>query len=364
MRTARSSSVEPASRSAAAEGTARPAGLADADLLALYRAMVEVRVFDTRMLMLQRQGRIGFYGPITGQEAATVASGFALGERDWVVPALREGALATLRGMPLEDAVAQCIGNVRDRARGRQMPCHYSWPKGRYVPMSSCVGNQLPAAVGIALAAKLRGDPAVVMAYLGDGATSTPDFHAAANFAGVWKAPVVFFCQNNHWAISVPAAAQTASETLAVKASAYGFEGFRIDGNEALEVFEATRRAVEKARSGGGPTLIEAFTYRILGHTSSDDPTRYRDEAEVRAWKGRDPVERLRARLEALGLSDRARDERLREEIDARVQAAIREVEAAPPPEPDSIFGDVLAEPTPALREQREEFRRFPRARA
>ena len=359
MRTARRDVPETAARAAGPAEPARGEILPDEVLLALYRAMVEVRVFDARMLTLQRQGRIGFYGPITGQEAATVGSGFALDERDWVVPALREGALAILRGMPLEDAVAQCVGNARDRARGHQMPCHYSWAKGRYVAMSSCVGNQLPAAVGIAMAAKLRRDPIVVLAYLGDGATSTPHFHAAANFVGVWKAPVVFFCQNNHWAISVPAARQTASETIAAKAAAYGFEGVRIDGNDAIAVYEATRRAVGKARGGGGPTLIEAVTYRILGHTSSDDPTRYRDEAEVRAWKERDPIERLRARLEARSLWDRSREERLREEVDARVQAAIREVEAAPPPEPETIFGDVTAEPTPALREQREELRRL-----
>ena len=333
-------------------------GLSPERLLALYRAMVQVRVVDTRMLMLQRQGRIGFYGPITGQEAATVGSAFALEERDWVVPALREGAAAVLRGMPLRDLVAQCIGNSLDRGHGRQMPCHYSWPKGRYVAMSSSVGNQLPAAVGIALAARLRRDPAIVIAYLGDGATSTADFHAAANFAGVWSAPVVFFCQNNQWAISVPAAKQTASETIAVKARAYGFEGVRVDGNDALEVYAATRRAVEKARAGGGPTLIEAFTYRRLGHTSSDDPTRYRDEAEGREWEKRDPIDRLRKHLESRGLWDARRDETLREELDAELQAAIRGVEGAPPPDPDAIFGDVFAEPTPALREQREELRR------
>ncbi len=359
MKAARGASTGASPRAAATA----PEGTPEADLLDLYRAMVEVRVFDTRMLMLQRQGRIGFYGPITGQEAATVGSGFALGERDWMVPALREGALAIRRGMPLEDAVAQCIGNARDRLAGRQMPCHYSWPKGRYVAMSSCVGNQLPAAVGIAMAARLRRDPVVVMAYLGDGATSTPDFHAAANFAGVWKAPVVFLCQNNHWAISVPSSRQTASETIAVKARAYGFEGVRIDGNDAAAVLETSRRAVEKARAGEGPTLIEAFTYRILGHTSSDDPSRYRDEGEVRAWKERDPVERLRGKLESLGVWDRARDDRLREEADARVQAAIREVESAAPARPGTMFEDVTAEPTPALREQREELERFLEAR-
>ncbi|HKB15065.1 MAG TPA: thiamine pyrophosphate-dependent enzyme, partial [Planctomycetota bacterium] len=224
-------------------------------------------------------------------------------------------------------------------------------------------GNQLPAAVGIAMAARLRRDPIVVMAYLGDGATSTPDFHAAANFAGVWKAPVVFFCQNNHWAISVPSSRQTAAETIAVKARAYGFEGVRIDGNDAAAVLETSRRAVGKARAGEGPTLIEAFTYRILGHTSSDDPTRYRDEEEVRAWKERDPIERLRGKLEALGAWDRARDERLREEADARVQAAIREVETAAPPRPGTMFEDVTAEPAPALREQREELERILEAR-
>jgi len=334
-----------------------PLPLPGEDLVAMFEAMVRIRVVDARMLALQRQGRIGFYGPITGQEAATVGSGWALRPEDWVVPALREGPLAVLRGMPVRDLVAQCVANSLDRAHGRQMPCHYSWPAGRYVAMSSCVGNQLPASVGIALGAKLRRDPVVVAAYLGDGATSTPDFHAAANFAGAWRAPLVFFCQNNHWAISVPARRQTASESIAAKAVAYGFEGERVDGNDVVAVFAASKRAVEKARVGGGPTLVELVTYRMLGHTSSDDPTRYRDEAEVESWRARDPIANTRALLEGLGLWSEERDETFRASVEAELQAAIREVEAASPPDLDTIFSDVYAEPSSALLEQREDLR-------
>jgi pyruvate dehydrogenase E1 component alpha subunit/2-oxoisovalerate dehydrogenase E1 component alpha subunit len=334
---------------------AAPLALPAEELQSLLEAMIRVRVVDARMLALQRQGRIGFYGPITGQEAATVGSGHALRPEDWVVPALREGALAVMRGMPLRDLVAQCMGSSLDRAHGRQMPCHYSWPRGRYVAMSSCVGNQLPAAVGIAWGVKHRGERAVVAAYLGDGATSTPDFSAAANFAGVWRVPVVFFCQNNQWSISVPARGQTSSETIAAKARAFGFEGERVDGNDVFAVVEASRRAVERAREGGGPTLLELVTYRILGHTSSDDPSRYRDEEEVASWKARDPIDRARRLLEERGLWSAEREEALRASVEEELAAAIREVESSPPPDLDTLFTDVFAEPSSALHEQRED---------
>jgi pyruvate dehydrogenase E1 component alpha subunit/2-oxoisovalerate dehydrogenase E1 component alpha subunit len=314
--------------------------------------MVLIRAMDARMVNLQRQGRIHFYGPITGQEAATVGSGYALGPDDWVFPALREAGVALLRGLPLEAMVAQCFGNARDTGKGRQMPCHYVDPVKHYVSMSSCIATQIPQAVGAAYAMKYRRARAAAIAYTGDGATSEADFHVAMNFAGVWKVPVVFFCQNNQWAITVPFKKQTATRTVAEKAVAYGFEGVRCDGNDVLACFAAARRALEKARAGGGPTLVEAVTYRVLGHTTSDDPTRYRDEAEVAPWRARDPIALFEARLKDLGLLDADGARAVEEACRAEVGAAIDAVELAPRPPVESLVEDVYAEVPQHLKEQ------------
>lgn len=321
-------------------------------LLHLYETMVRVREFDRRMLVLQRQGRIGFYGPILGQEAATVGSVAALEQRDWVFPALREGAAAIMRGLPLHVAIAQLIGNSLDRCKGRQMPCHYTFREGNYHAMSSVIGTQVTHAVGAAMAARIRGEDAVIAGYLGDGATSSNDFHAGMNFAAVYRAPVVLICQNNQWAISVPISQQMASETIAIKACAYGMPAVRVDGNDVLAVYAATREAVERARRGDGPTFLELVTYRRLGHSSSDDPSRYRDEAEVAVWERRDPVERLRRHLEGRGLWDSDRETALQDRIAAEVNEAIRQAEAASPTDRNSLVTDVFAEVTPQLEEQ------------
>jgi len=329
--------------------------LPEETLLYLYRTMVQVREFDRRMLVLQRQGRIGFYGPILGQEAATVGSVAAVQETDWIFPALREGAAAMMRGLPLHLAVAQLIGNSTDLCKGRQMPCHYTWREGRYHAMSSVIGTQISHAVGAAMGAKIRGDDAIVLGYLGDGATSSSDFHAGMNFAAVYGAPVVLFCQNNHWAISVPVSQQHASETIAIKGSAYGMPSIRVDGNDVLAVYVATAEAAERARKGQGPTFIEALTYRRLGHSSSDDPDRYRDPAEVKVWERRDPVERFRRYLTGRDLWDDDRETALQEEITAEVSTAVREAEQAGPPAPDTLITDVYADVPDALREHFED---------
>ena len=242
-------------------------------LLRLYREMVRLRTLDERMMTLQRQGRVGFYGACTGQEAATLASAIALEQSDWIFPALREGGAMLLRGFPLVPYLCQIFGNAGDETKGRQMPSHMASRSVNQVSWSSCIGTQLPQAVGAAMAARIKGDRTVIAAYMGDGATSEGDFHVAMNFAGVFKAPVVFICQNNHWAISVPTAKQTASESIAIKAQAYGFSGAKLDGNDAVAVYLAVKEAVDKARTGGGPSLIECETYRIGAHSSSDDPT-------------------------------------------------------------------------------------------
>lgn len=325
-------------------------------LKAAYRQMVLVRLLDNRMLSLQRQGRIGFYVPSTGEEASQVGSAMVLEKRDWVFPAYREPGAALWRGFPIETLIAQAYGNALDPQHGHQMPNHYGARAINYVTASSPVGTQIPHAVGAAWAAKIRKEEVVSLVYFGDGATSEGDFHAGMNFAGVFKTPTIFFCKNNQWAISVPVARQTAAKTLAQKAAAYGMEGVRVDGNDLLAVYAATKAAVEKARAGGGPTMIEALTYRIGPHSSSDDPTRYRSKEEVERWQQRDPIERTRKYLELKGLWSKDQEERQRAEIEEQIQATIKEVERHPPPAIETLFEDVYAELTPQLKEQMEAY--------
>jgi pyruvate dehydrogenase E1 component alpha subunit/2-oxoisovalerate dehydrogenase E1 component alpha subunit len=329
-----------------------PPAVPPADLKALLRHMVKMRALDQRMLSLQRQGRIGFYGTAHGQEAAVTGSAYALRPTDWVFPALREMGVSLWRGTTLKAIVCQLMGNSGDVLIGRQMPCHFSDRQVRTVAWSSVIGTQLPHAMGAAWAARHLGHDVVCMGYMGDGASSSADFHAAANFAGVFKLPLVLFCQNNQWAISVPLARQTASESIAIKAQAYGFPGVRVDGNDIVAVIEATREAVERARRGDGPTLVEAVTFRMSGHSSSDDPTRYRDADLVAEWERRDPLARLRAWLGASGALADGEEERWQEELAAEIGAAIQEAEALPPPPIETMFTDVYRDMPRHLEEQ------------
>ena len=324
------------------DGVAAPeAPLDGAARLALYRHMRRIRAVDERMSALQRQGRVGFYGSCTGQEAVVVAAGVALEPDDWVFPALRESALLLVRGLSLDRYLAQIFGNALDRTKGRQMPSHVSAREANVVSWSSAIGTQLPHAAGAAWAAKIRGQPQVAVGFLGDGATSTPDFHSALNFAGVFELPCVFVCQNNHYAISLGTERQSASRTLAEKALAYGMPGLRVDGNDVLAVYRAVRDAAETARAGGGPTFIECVTYRLGPHSSSDDPRLYRAEAEVEAWRAKDPIARLGRHLFAQGLLDERRDRELGIELTAELDAALARVEPAPAPELGTLFDDV-----------------------
>ncbi|HZS40152.1 MAG TPA: thiamine pyrophosphate-dependent enzyme [Polyangia bacterium] len=327
----------------------------------IYRGMVTIRVMDERLLAMQRQGRIGFYGEARGQEAAIIGAAAALQQNDWIVPALREAGAAIFRGLSMREYVAQIFGNGNDVARGRQLPCHPGTRAARYVTMSSCIATQLPHAVGMAWAARLKKDPIVVLGCLGDGATSEEDFHVAANFAGVYKAPVVFLCQNNQWAISTPCTQQTASRTFAVKALAYGFPGVRADGNDVFAVYSAVQAAAERARRGDGPTLVEALTYRVSAHSSSDDPTRYRDERITEAWRKKDPIARLERFLLQQGLIDEAAKQKIYADADAEVREAIAAEEPAPPPPLASLVEDVFAEVPAHLREQLAELEPVPR---
>jgi pyruvate dehydrogenase E1 component alpha subunit/2-oxoisovalerate dehydrogenase E1 component alpha subunit len=311
------------------------------DLRRLFRHIVKMRVLDQRMLSLQRQGRIGFYGTAAGQEAAVTGSAYGVRDTDWVFPALREMGVSLWRGTTVKEIVCQLIGNSGDVLIGRQMPCHFSDAKVRSVAWSSVIGTQLVHAMGAAWGAKLKKTSDVMVGYLGDGASSSSDFHAAANFAGVFRLPVVFFCQNNQWAISVPLSKQTASSSIAVKAVAYGFPGVRVDGNDLFAVIEATREAADRARRGDGPTLIEAVTFRMGGHSSSDDPTRYRDAGLVGEWERRDPLTRLRHYMNAQHLLTDADEATWTEELNGEIGVAIQEAEALPPPAIETLFTDV-----------------------
>jgi pyruvate dehydrogenase E1 component subunit alpha len=322
------------------------------DLRALFRHMLKMRVLDQRMLSLQRQGRIGFYGTATGEEAAVTGSAYALRPTDWVFPALRQMGVSLWRGTTIPEIICQLIGNRGDVLIGRQMPCHFSDRRVLTVAWSSVIATQLPHAMGAAWAAKLQKHDTVMMGYMGDGASSSGDFHAAANFAGVYGLPVVFFCQNNQWAISVPLTQQTASESIAVKAVAYGFPGVRVDGNDVLAVVAATREAVDRARRGEGPTLIEAVTFRMGGHSSSDDPTRYREATQVADWERRDPLARFRAWLAETGVLEQGMEERWTQELNEEIGAAIQAAEAIGPPPIESMFADVYASMPRHLEEQ------------
>ena len=330
------------------DGTLQPGmkpPLSDEETVSLFEKMVFIRLADQRALMLQRQGRFGTYAPCWGQEACQVGSASMLGKGDWIFPAFRELAATLTMGVPLKTFFLYWMGNeMGSRA-----------PEGiNVMPVAIPVGTQPLHAVGVAWAAKLKGEKIVTLTYFGDGATSKGDFHEAMNLAGVFKTPTIFFCQNNQFAISVPRKMQTASATLAQKAVAYGFDGIQVDGNDLFAVMAATKEAVEKARSGGGPTFIEGVTFRFGPHTTADDPTKYRTEEEIEPWKPRDPFVRLRLYLKGKGLWNEEAEERATEEGQKQIDEAVKEAEAVPAPAPEEIFQYVFAEMTPPLKEQLE----------
>jgi len=308
----------------------------------MYRAMLLGRRFDERMLRLQRQGRVGTFAPIKGQEAAQIGSVAALRKTDWMVPSFRETAAMLWRGWPMEQLLLFFSGFLEG---GRPEPDQ------RDLPICIPVSTQLLHAVGLAYAAQYRGDDAVVMAYCGDGATSEGDFHEAMNFAGVWHVPLVFLVQNNQWAISVPLKKQTHSRTLAQKALAYGFPGLQVDGNDVLAVYAASREALERAREGDGPTLIECVTYRLGVHTTSDDPTKYRSAEEVAAWERKDPLTRFTGYLKQRQLLEPG----LEEAVEADIARGVKAFEAVGPPDPLAVFDHVYGSPPASLAAQRAE---------
>jgi 2-oxoisovalerate dehydrogenase E1 component alpha subunit len=325
-------------------------------MLRAFRLMTMGRAADERCVNLQRQGRLGFYVQSEGQEGAQAGCGLAVEPVDWLFPAYRELTVALARGITMKTLIEQFFGNSLDVLKGRQMPCHYGYRDFRFVSPSSPVGTQIIQAVGFAKGLMYKGEKAVTVAFFGDGATSSNDFHAGMNFAGVYKVPVVFFCQNNGWAISLPREKQTKSATLAMKAEAYGFPGVKVDGNDFVEVYKAVKVARQRAFEGKGPTLIEAETFRIGAHSTSDDPSRYRSTSLLLSWKEKDPIDRLRKTIIERGWMTESEAEAVRDEARAEVQRIIQEVERAPPMAPDSIFDDVTKDMSPQLAAERTEF--------
>ncbi len=342
------------------DGSADPSEglLPDAEVKRLYRWMVLNREMDRRMTTLQRQGRIGFYIGSVGEEATVFGTMAAMEDRDWIFPCYREHGGALLRGMPLSTFICNLFGNAGDRMQGHQMPCHEAWQPGRYLSISAPIATQIPQAVGAAWAARIRKEDMVALTWFGEGATSANDFHTGLNFAGVRKAPVVLVCRNNGWAISVPRERQTAAETIAQKALAYGIHGERVDGNDLLAVHAATRRARARAAAGEGPTLLECVTYRMEGHSTSDDPKAYRPPEILEPWKRKDPIRRVRLYLGKRGLLADAEEKRIEAEVKEEIKQALAEAEAFEKKPPlETLFDNVYARPLRQQREQLEEIR-------
>lgn len=321
----------------------------DGDLsLHIYRLMLSARLLDERCIKMQRQGRIGTYGPCRGQEACHCAATVVMKPEDWVVHAFREPGSFYHRGWPLE-TVLKFWGGYEEGCRP---------PDGvNDTPIAVPIASQIPHAMGIAWGMKLRGDNRAVLCYCGDGGTSEGDFHEALNFAGVYNLPVVFFIQNNQWAISIPREAQTASETIAQKCVAYGFDGLQLDGNDPLAVYVGTKEAVDRAKSDGGPTLIEAVTYRLGVHTTADDPTKYRSDEEVKRWEKLDPIPRFQKYLLNRKLLDKKLVDEIEKDVLKEVADAVDRYEASRDVDPLECFPHTYAELPDELIEQKEEFR-------
>lgn len=315
----------------------------------MYEMMVLTRRFDERMFNLQRQGRIGTFARVLGQEGAQLGAAYALEDRDWLVPAFRETGAQLFRGMKPEHILQYWGGDERGNIV----------PEGlRMLPTCIPVGTHMLHAAGIAWAMKNEGEDAVALTAFGEGATSEGDFSEAMNFAGVYELPVIFLCQNNQWAISVPYHKQTAACTVAQKAIGYGMPGIQVDGNDIFAVYRATREAAERARNGEGPTLIEAHTYRLGDHTTSDDARRYREAEDVAEWEAKDPLLRLGLYMRAQGLLDDEGEQSVREAADERVARAVEIFESVDSPAPEEIFAHVYATMPRHLEQQQEELLR------
>jgi pyruvate dehydrogenase E1 component alpha subunit len=324
-------------------------------LLKAYRTIVLTRYIDERMITLQRQGTISFAMSSLGEENCAVASAAALEPQDWMYPQYREAGIFFWRGGSPRQYIHHMFCDALDGISGRQMPNHFGSRALNIVQVSSPIGTKIPHAAGSAYAMKLQKENCISICYFGEGASSEGDFHVGVNFAAVRKAPVIFFCRNNGYAISTPANEQFASDGIACKGVGYGIEGIRVDGNDFFAVYEVISKARKKCLEGKGPILIEAMTYRLGAHSTSDDPTLYRSEDEVKKWQAKDPVIRMRLYLEKQGLWSQAKEDELLKSIAQEVDQAIAEAKSCPKPILHSIFDDVYFEVPPTLERQYEQ---------
>lgn len=313
-------------------------------LFALYKAMLLSRAFSNKIIALQRQGRATNSSISIGQEATGVGLAAPMQQQDWLAPSYREIPSLIVRGIPISTLFYMRRGYTP------------AYPKeARCLPFQIVIGTQILHAVGLAMAAKISRKPEVAVGVCGDGATSEGDFNEALNFAGVFRVPAVIVIQNNGWAISMPRKRQCAASTLAARGAGFGIPSYLVDGNDLFAVYTIMQQALERARSGQGPTLIEALTYRMGAHTTADDPTRYRDHAEVEAWKAKDPIARVRRFLLTSDQLSEEQDQQLLEQVEAEINCAVADAEAMPPSTPDSFFDDTFANPSQRLQEQRQD---------
>jgi pyruvate dehydrogenase E1 component alpha subunit len=317
-------------------------GLGDQELLDLYRSMVLLRTYDERSVVYHRQGRIGTYAIFWGHEAMQAGSAHALEEDDWIFPSYRESAIGLLRGIP----AATILQWWRGHPDGWWSPADYN-----VASISVPVGSHVPHAAGFAWGKKLKGEPACAIVYFGDGATSEGAFHEGANLAAVMEAPLVLFCNNNQWAISTPVASQTRAEALVDKAVGYGLPGIRVDGGDVLAVYEATREALDRTRAGGGPTFVEALTYRVAPHGTADDPGAYREAEQAEQERGRECVGRYEEYLRRHGILHDDLADAIRREAEETMRAGIAAAEAAAAPDPELVFAHAYVVPPPNLRD-------------
>lgn len=331
-------------------------------LIKALKIMWKTRLVDERMITLQRQGFITFAMSSLGEEACAISSAAALDLDDWMYPQYREAGILFWRGFSIESYVHQMFGDAKDLTLGRQMPNHFGSRALNVVTVSSPIGTKLPHAAGCAYAMRLQKDPHVVICYFGEGATSEGDFHVGLNFAAVRKAPCIFFCRNNGYAISTPADHQFASDGIAPKGEGYGIKTWRVDGNDFFAVFDACAAAKEHALQGHGPALIEAMTYRMGSHSTSDDPSRYRQESEVESWKEKCPIKRLKIYLGFKNLWNEAIEQEWLSQIGHEIDDAIEKAKAMSKPPLNSLIEHVYFEVPTLLKEQLEEVKTFAQA--